>query len=527
MDYDVAVIGSGFGGSVSALRLSEKGYRVAVLEQGNRVTPEDIEEGDRDVRRLNWLPGLGYGGYFSQDFFRHVTLVRGIGVGGGSIVYAAVLLRPKDAFYSDPAWSQMGIDWKNELAPHYNTAETMLGVAVNPHSDIQDDYLRKTAERMGAGQTFGPTPNGIYFGDPEVMVPDPFFGGAGPHRAGCFLCGRCLTGCPHGSKNSLDKNYLYLAERLGAAILPFRKVTRIHPLPKGGYRLDVKHPIKTFRTYPSITAKMVILSAGVLGTLELLFHCRDAAMTLPGISRRLGTVVRTNSEAIVGVLSPENTPDLTRGTAISSHFYPDEHTHITQNRFPAGYTFMKYFTGPLIDDPRPGFRSLKTMGSMAFRPGAVKKVWGAKVWHQRMTVLTVMQHLDNRIMFAYGPKAGAMFRRGLVSRLVPGQSAPTYLPVANQAARALAGVTGGMPLNILTESIGNTATTAHILGGCHMGDSPGTGVIDTSHQVFGYPGLYVVDGSAVSANIGANPSLTITALAERAMSSIPPANKKP
>ena len=527
MDYDVAVIGSGFGGSVSALRLSEKGYRVAVLEQGNRVTPEDIEEGDRDVRRLNWLPGLGYGGYFSQDFFRHVTLVRGIGVGGGSIVYAAVLLRPKDAFYSDPAWSQMGIDWKNELAPHYNTAETMLGVAVNPHSDIQDDYLRKTAERMGTGRTFGPTPNGIYFGAPEVMVPDPFFDGAGPHRAGCFLCGRCLTGCPHGSKNSLDKNYLYLAERLGAAILPFRKVTRIHPLPKGRYRLDMKHPIKTFRRYPAITAKTVILSAGVLGTLELLFHCRDAAMTLPGISRRLGTVVRTNSEAIVGVLSPENTPDLTRGTAISSHFYPDTHTHITQNRFPAGYTFMKYFNGPLIDDPRPGLRSLKTIGAMAIRPGDMKKAWGAKDWHKHMTVLTVMQHVDNRIMFAYGPKAGAMFRRGLVSRLVPGQSAPTYLPLANQAARALAGVTGGMPLNILTESIGNTATTAHILGGCHMGDSPGTGVIDTSHQVFGYPGLYVVDGSAVSANIGANPSLTITALAERAMSKIPPANKKP
>ncbi len=521
MDYDVAVVGSGFGGSVSALRLAEKGYRVAVLEQGIRVTPEDIEEGDQDVRGLNWLPGLGYGGYFSQDFFRHVTLVRGIGVGGGSIVYAAVLLRPRDAFYSDPAWSQMGINWKDELAPHYDTAETMLGVTVNPHSDIQDDYLRKTAEAMEVGHTFGPTPNGIYFGDPEVMVRDPFFDGAGPHRAGCFLCGRCLTGCPHGSKNSLDKNYLYLAERLGAAILPFRKVIRIHPLPKGGYCLDMKHPIKTFRTYPSITAKMVILAAGVLGTLELLFHCRDAARTLPGISRRLGTVVRTNSEAIVGVLSPENTPDLTRGTAISSHFYPDAHTHITQNRFPAGYTFMKYFTGPLVDDARPVIRSLKTIGAMVFGPKTMKTMWAARDWNKRMTVLTVMQHIDNRIMFAYGPKAGKLFSKGLVSRSVPGQSAPTYLPVANRAARALANVTKGMPGNILTESIGNTATTAHILGGCHMGDSRETGVIDTKHQVFGYPGLYVVDGSAVSANIGANPSLTITALAERAMAMIP------
>lgn len=522
MDYDVAVIGSGFGGSVSALRLSEKGYRVAVLEQGNRITPEDIEEGDRDVRRLNWLPGLGCAGYFSQDFFRHVTLVRGIGVGGGSLVYAAVLLRPPDAFYNDPAWSQLGIDWESELAPHYDTAETMLGVTVNPNNDIQDDYLRQTAERMDAGHTFGPTPNGIYFGDPEVMAPDPYFNGAGPHRAGCFLCGRCLTGCPHGSKNSLDKNYLHLAERLGAAILPFRKVIRIHPLHGGGYRLDLKHPIKAFRKYPPIRAKMVVIAAGVLGTLELLFHCRDAAMTLPALSRRLGAVVRTNSEAIVGVLSPETAADLTRGTAISSHFYPDAHTHITQNRFPQGYTFMKYFTGPLVDDPRPAIRSLKTLAAMLARPPSMAQNWRAKDWHKRITILTVMQHVDNRIMFTYGPKASFLFRRGLVSRPVPGQSAPTYLPVANRAARVLAAVTGGRPLNILTESIGNTATTAHILGGCHMGDSPGAGVIDTRHQVFGYPGLYVVDGSAVSANIGANPSLTITALAERAMSLIPP-----
>ncbi|NOY69522.1 MAG: GMC family oxidoreductase [Deltaproteobacteria bacterium] len=281
MEYDYAIIGSGFGGSVSALRLAEKGYSVVVLEQGNRVTPEDMEEGDSDIRRLNWMPFLGMTGYFSQDFFRHVTLVRGVGVGGGSIVYAAVLLMPKDDFYKDPAWSALGIDWKKVLAPHYDTAVKMLGVTENPSMDIQDEFLEKTAEAMNAQNSFGPTPNGIYFGTPEVMKPDPFFNGAGPHRAGCHLCGRCLTGCSHGSKNSLDKNYLYLAERLGAAILPFRKVSGIIPMPGGGYCLKTGHPVKRFRKYPDITAKKVIVAAGVVGTLELLFSCREFQRLFP------------------------------------------------------------------------------------------------------------------------------------------------------------------------------------------------------------------------------------------------------
>jgi cholesterol oxidase len=522
MDYDVAIIGSGFGGSVSALRLAEKGYRVAVLEQGNWVSPEDMEEGDANVRRLNWFPALGSTGYFSQDFFRHVTLVRGIGVGGGSIVYAAVLLRPKDDFYQDPAWSGLGFDWKKELAPHYETVEKMLGVSGNPNKDIQDQYLQQTAEKMGAGHTFGPTPNGIYFGTPETMEPDPYFNGQGPNRAGCYLCGRCLTGCPHGSKNTLDKNYLYLAQRLGAAILPLRKVKYIIPLEGGGYQLKLKHPAKPFYKYPPLKAKMVVVAAGVVGSLELFFHSRNIAKTLPAVSGQLGKVVRTNSEAIVGALSPESEKDLTYGTAISSHFYPDDHTHITQNRFPAGYTFMKFFTGPLVDGSNPTARSLKALGAIAAHPTTLARHWFAKNWHKRVTVLTVMQHLDNQISFVYGRKASFLFRRGLKSRAVIGKSAPTYLPVANQAARTLAEVCGGQPLNILTESIGNTSTTAHILGGCHMGSSVDTGVIDTSHQVFGYPGLYVIDGSAVSANIGANPSLTIAALAERAMNLIPP-----
>jgi cholesterol oxidase len=516
--YDYAVIGSGFGGSVAALRLSEKGYKVAVIEQGDWVTAADIEEADHSVRRLNWLPALGLSGYFTQHYYRHVTIVGGAAVGGGSIVYAAVLLKPKDEFYADPAWSNLGIDWKAELAPHYESAARMLGVTTNPVVDTQDNYLRATARSMGAADTFGPTPNGIYFGSPEVRRADPFFDGAGPARTGCHLCGRCLTGCPHGSKNSLDHNYLYLARRLGAAILPRRKVTGIVPDSGGGYRLKMRHPRKRLRQYPDLRARKVIVAAGVLGTLELLFRCRDITRTLPDISACLGQMVRTNSEAVVGVLSRDDHLDLTRGTAISSHFYPDDATHITQNRFPAGYTFMKWLTGPLVDHPRPRMRSLVSLAKMVFSPLRMYRLWFSRNWHQRVTILTVMQHLDNRIAFKFGRRPFKFFTRGLKSAAVAGRSAPTNLPIANRAALTLAEVSGGDPLNIITESIGNIATTAHILGGCHMGRSAREGVIDTSHQVFGYPGLYVINGASVSANIGANPSLTIAAMAERAMS---------
>lgn len=525
MVYDYAVIGSGFGGSVAALRLSEKGYKVAVIEQGGWVTAADIEEANNNVRHLNWLPALGMSGYCTQNFYRHVATVGGAAVGGGSIVYAAVLLKPKDAFYADPAWSNLGINWKEDLALHYETAARMLGVTDNPHDDIQDEYLRETAREMGALATYGPAPNGIYFGAPEVLQADPFFNGSGPSRVGCHLCGRCLTGCPHGSKNSLDRNYLYLAQRLGVDILPHRKVTGIVPLEEGGYRLNLRHPLKRLRKYPDLKTHKVIVAAGVLGSLELLFRCRDVTRTLPGISTQLGQVVRTNSEAVVGVLSRDEGVDLTRGTTISSHFYPDEHTHITQNRFPQGYSFMKWFTGPLVDHPHPGMRSLKALAKILLNPLRMYRLWFKKNWHRRVTILTVMQHLDNRIAFEYGRRPWVLFKRGLKSVAVKGKSAPTNLPVANRAAETLARISGGEPLSVITESVGNISMTAHILGGCHMGNSAEEGVIDTSHQVFGYPGLYVINGASVSANIGANPSLTIAAMAERAMSLIPPARE--
>ncbi|MEC8427201.1 MAG: GMC family oxidoreductase [Pseudomonadota bacterium] len=518
--YDYIVIGSGFGGSVSALRLAEKGYRVAVLEQGGRISPAQMREGATKVSKVAWLPQLGWKGPLAQTFFRHVGLIRGVGVGGGSLVYAAVLLKPKDAFYQSDAWRDLA-DWKSELAPHYETAERMLGRQTNPHQSEMDWQIKRAAESLGVGDTWGAVPQGIFFGEPGVEVEDPFFDGKGPKRTGCNQCGHCISGCDLGAKNSLDKNYLYFAEKLGVKVFPHTRVEKLIPRNTGGYTIETIRSEDGKRRKVSFSADKIVMSAGVVGTLELLFKCRDKYRTLPDISQRLGDTVRTNSEALVASLSRDKNQDLSDGATISSDFYYGDDTHITQNRIPPSQSFMRFYMGPLVDDNVPWRRALKTLWQFVRHPLLSTASWRASNWHKRVTVLTVMQVVDNALSMRWRRVWWAPWRKGLVSQVDQGQHLPAYLEKANRAARALAQENDGIALNMMGESIANLAMTAHILGGCKIGENRDSGVVDCEQRLFGYPDIYVADASVIPANVGVNPSLTITAMSERCMSLVP------
>ena len=522
--FDYIVVGSGFGGSVSALRLAEKGYRVAVLEQGRRVSSEEMKKASLSTRTLTWLPKLGLYGFFNQTFFRHVGLIRGVGVGGGSLVYAAVLLKPKSAFYRCNSWSSLA-DWETELASHYDTAINMLGRARNPHQSEMDRQLKSAAEALGCGDSYGSVPQGIFFGEPDEKVEDPYFGGEGPERVGCNQCGHCISGCHVGAKNSLDKNYLYLAEKAGVEIIPETRVESIHLVEGGGtdgpYRLSARQGLGWRAKDVTFTADKLVLAGGVVGSLELLFQSRDETASLPKISKYLGNKVRTNSEALVASLAKDRALDLSRGTTISSDFYFGEDTHITQNRIPPSQAFMRFYMGPMVDDPVPLRRALKTLWRLLRSPITSTVAWRARDWGKRATVLTVMQVVDNALKIRFKRSPLWPFSRRLVTQVGKGERVPSFLAKANQAARTLAEVSDGVPLNIMAESVGNLAMTAHILGGCPIGGDDTTGVVDSAHRLFNYSGIRVVDASVIPANVGVNPSLTITAMAERCMSLIP------
>ena len=523
-DYDWVIIGSGFGGSVSALRLSEKGYKVAVIEVGQRFEDEDFAKTAWNFRRYFWMPRIGLRGILRMSPFKDVFVVSGSGVGGGSLGYANTLYRPLPGFYKDPQWGGMA-DWEVELGHHYVTAERILGVTLYRDEGPADKLLREYAEATGADNTYANTQVGVYFGESGETVKDPFFGGEGPDRTGCIKCGSCMVGCRHNAKNTLVKNYLYFAEKLGARVFPGRQVQEIRPIGatdgSEGYELKTKRSGGMFRKdKKTLTARGVVVSAGPLGTNRLLADCVHEG-ALPNISDRLGYVVRTNSEAIQAVTAPNDDIDFSESVAITSSIYPDPQTHIEVVTYgKAGNVMSRLFTIMTGDGTRLT-RPMKWFAAMARHPLAtLKLVFAPRNWSQRTVILLVMQSLDSAMRLK--PKR-RFFVKGvrLQTEQDPERPNPTFIPAAEAATKWFAERIGGTAQSSIVESSLNIPTTAHILGGAVVGESPETGVIDADHHVFGYENLLVCDGSAVPANPGVNPSLSITAMTERAMSKIP------
>jgi cholesterol oxidase len=512
-DYDVLIVGSGFGGSVSALRLTEKGYRVGVLEAGRRFTDEQFAKTSWDIRKFLWAPKLGCYGIQRIHLLRDCLILAGAGVGGGSLNYANTLYQPSGPFYNDPQWAHI-TDWHDELTPYYDQGKRMLGVVLNPHTTPADEIMKAVAEDMGVGDTFVQTPVGVFFGEAGKTVADPYFGGAGPERTGCIECGGCMTGCRYGAKNTLVKNYLGLAESAGATVHPLTTVTSLRQDADGTWNVDTLRTGALLRKKRrTFTAQHVVLAAGTWGTQNLLHKMRDT-QTLPRLSDRLGVLTRTNSESILGASKYKVDPalDLTHGVAITSSIHPTSDTHIESVRYSKGSNAMGFLQTLMTDGGGRWPRWLKFLGVAAKNPVGLLRVLTVKNWSERTVILLVMQTLDNSITTF--TKRGLRGRH-LSSKKGHGEPNPTWIPVGNEATRRIAEKIHGVSAGSWGELF-NIPMTAHFLGGCAIGSDPEHGVIDAYHRVYGYPTLSVVDGSAVSANLGVNPSLTITAQAERA-----------
>jgi len=509
VDYDVVVVGSGFGGSVAALRLTEKGYRVGVLEAGRRFADEELAATSWQLRKFLWAPALGCYGIQRIHLLRNLVVLAGAGVGGGSLNYANTLYRPPEVFFKDPQWAHLA-DWCAELDVHYDQAERMLGVRTYGGHTAADEVLAHVAQDMGVLKSYHPTPVGVFFGPPGEDVDDPYFGGAGPRRAGCTECGSCMTGCRVGAKNTLVKNYLYLAERAGAVVEPMTTVRAIRAQEDGTWLIDAVPTGKRRRRWRrTFRANQVVLAAGTWGTQQLLHRMRDRGV-LPRLSPRLGELTRTNSEAIVGASRNTVDPlrDFSRGVAITSSFHPDEHTHIEPVRYGRGSNAMGLLQTVATDGASDTPRWRQLVGFVARHPVTVVRLLSVRQWSERTVILLVMQTLDNSLT--------TYRRRGrLTSRPGHGVPHPTFIPAGFQASELTARYIGGTAGSTWGELF-EIPMTAHFLGGCQMGATAADGVIDAYHRVHGYPGLSVVDGSALSANLGVNPALTITALAERA-----------
>jgi cholesterol oxidase len=525
-DYDVLVVGSGFGGSVTALRLAEKGYRVHIIESGRRFADEEFAKTSWDLRRYLWAPRLKCFGVQRIHRLPDVMILAGAGVGGGSLNYANTLYVPPAAFFQDPQWADIA-DWQAELAPHYETASRMLGVVTNPCDGPVEQIMRQTADDLGVGDTFRKTPVGVFFGKPGERVADPYFGGAGPHRTGCTECGNCMVGCRVGAKNTLVKNYLALAERLGVTIEPLRTVVAVEPIDEGhreaGYRVTTEATGAWVRKgRRSVTASQVVFAAGAWGTQRLL-HRMAYDGRLGDLSPRLGELTRTNSEALGGAVTTRvpRDVDLTKGVAITSSFHVDHETHVENVRYGKGSNAMGLLATILVEGGGSVPRPLRFLAESARHPLVFLRSLSVRRWSERTIIGLVMQTRDNSITVSARRRlAGGV---GLTSKRGHGESNPTWIPSGNRALRQLAvrlqertGISS-LPGGSLGEIV-DIPLTAHFLGGAVIGADPAKGVVDPWHRVWNYPGLHVVDGAAVSANLGVNPSLTITAQAERAMS---------
>jgi cholesterol oxidase len=509
-EFDVAVIGSGFGGSVTALRLSEKGYKVLVIESGARFEDKDFAKSSFDLKKFLFFPKLGLKGIQRIDLLKNVLVMSGAGVGGGSLVYANTLYRPPQKFFSTGSWAEIA-NWQQLLDPYFDQAERMLGVEVNKYFSPADEALKRASDRLGFGSSFQMTPVGVHFGEEGKTVEDPYFGGEGPSRTGCINCGECMTGCRHGAKNTLVKNYLYLAEKLGTKVMPLTKVVNIEQV-TSGYQLTLIPSDKLFAKKQQITVSQVVVAAGALGSAKLL-HSVRAKGNLSGISPRLGELSRTNSESLLGVVAKDKSIDFSKGSAITSSVFPDPDTHIEPVRYGRGSGFMGLLQSVVASGPKgqaPNiFRLIwVTLKNLPKLPN----FYNLRTWPERTLILLVMQSRDNSLT--------TYWKRRLTSKQGHGEPNPAWVPMGHTVAREIAKDVNGTPGAVIGEPFG-IPLTAHFLGGAVIGKDASSGVVDGYLRVFGQPGLHIVDGSALSANPGVNPSLSITALAEWAMAHWP------